>query len=217
MTYLGNGFRGVLLIMTILVPCSLSPSADKTNLPPFGRDTVLVWKIENSELESSFVVRIASFNPDRYIEWESENSQGTVFMPSRDIQEAKGYDSRNLFEGGVDRKSKKNTTLWLSRRIFEDLKSKGKAKCRLDGVGGAFNYLGLESISIDVNDTSRELPVIKASDGRGSEFWFLDQEENPLMVKHMFRNYSQTLTVINTDRPNTLRWIKGSKLANPPK
>ena len=101
MTFLGYGFRGASLIIIILIIFGLSPAADITNLPPFGRDTVLIWEIKNADMESNFVVRIAIFNPDRFIEWESENNQGTVFMPSRDIQEAKGYDSRSLFEGGV--------------------------------------------------------------------------------------------------------------------
>ena len=70
---------------------------------------------------------------------------------------------------------------------------------------------------MEVNRIPRELPVIEASDGRGSEFWFLDLEENPLMAKQVIRHYSQTLAAITTDRLNTLRWIKGEKLAHPPR
>lgn len=217
MTYLRNHFRSALIILTALMVLGLNASSDDNNLPPFGRDTVLIWKIKNADVESSFVIRIASFSPDRFMEWESENDQGTVFMPLRDLQEAKGYASRSLFEAGVDKRSKKNTTLWLSRQIYRELKSKGKAKCRLDGVGGAFEYLGQDSLTVEVNNTAKELPVIKATDGRGSEFWFLDQEENALLAKHVVRHYSKTLSVISTDRPNTLRWIKGRKLTNPPK
>lgn len=217
MTYSINLFRYALITLAVLMIFSFSVSGDDSNLPPFGRDTVLVWKIMNADVESSFVIRIASFSPDRFMEWESESSQGTVFMPLRDLQEAKGYASRSLFEAGVDIRSKKNTTAWLSRKIYHELKSKGKAKCRLDGVGGIFEYLGQDSLTVEVNKAAIELPVIKASDGRGSEFWFLDQEENPLLAKHVFRHYSKTLSVIGTDRPNALRWIKGRKLTNPPK
>jgi hypothetical protein len=216
MTNIRNCFRGILTIPVVLTIFNLAASADKNNLPPFGRDTVLVWKSQIGNMKSSFVVRIASFSPDRFVEWESENNQGTVFMPSRDLVEAKDYVSRDLFEGGVDKRSKKNTTLWLSQRIYLELKSKGKAKCRVDGVGATFEYLGRDNLTVEVNGTPRELAVIKASDGRGDEFWFLDQVGNPLMVKHAVRNYTQTLSVISTDRHNTLRWIKGKKLTNPP-
>jgi hypothetical protein len=60
-----------------------------------------------------------------------------------------------------------------------------------------------------------ELPVIKVNDDRGSERWFLDSEENPLLVKHAIRQFCQILASITTDRSNTLRWIKGKKLTNP--
>jgi len=55
------------------------------------------------------------------------------------------------------------------------------------------------------------------SDGRGGERWFLDQEENPLLVKHTVRHYTEVLSSITTNRANTLRWIKGKKLQNPPR
>jgi hypothetical protein len=103
----------------------------------------------------------------------------------------------------------------LSRRLYREVKSKGSAKCQLDGVGGAFKYQGQDHLAVEVNKVARKLPVIKVTDGRGTEFWFLDQEGNPLMVKNMRGSYSQTLTIISTDRPNTLRWIKGKKLTNP--
>jgi len=77
-------------------------------------------------------------------------------------------------------------------------------------------YRGNDHLTVDVNRNSTELPVIKVADDRGSERWFLDQEDNPLMVKHVVRAFSQTLASITTDRPNTLRWIKGKKLTNLP-
>jgi hypothetical protein len=71
---------------------------------------------------------------------------------------------------------------------------------------------GSERIQVEVNRVPTEVPVVKVKDDRGMERWFLDLEENPLMVKHSYRAYSQTLKSITTDRPNTLRWIKGKKL-----
>jgi hypothetical protein len=188
----------------------------KSPLPLLGRDTVLVWNIHNQSYGEDFVVRIAEFSPDRFLEWEDTRTQGTIFMPYRDIDAAKGYASTNLFAPGVDKRSKNTTTLWLSRQIYQDLKDKKKAKCNLDGVAGSLTYRGDGYFTVKVNRSSMELLVIKVSDDRGSERWFLDQEENPLMVRHMIREFTQTLTSITTDQPNTLRWIKGSKLTNLP-
>ena len=51
-------------------------------IPAFGRDTVLVWKIANEGEPNAgtFVVRIAEFLPNRFIEWENAQTQGTIYM-----------------------------------------------------------------------------------------------------------------------------------------
>jgi hypothetical protein len=90
-----------------------------------------------------------------------------------------------------------------------------KTKCILDGVQGSLKYSGEAQVAIEVNRASMTLPIIKVLDDRGSERWFLDLEDNPLMVLHKLRNFTQTLSSITTDKANTLRWIKGKKLINP--
>jgi hypothetical protein len=206
------------LILLILVSYSLSRAEDKNPLPAFGRDTVLVWTIHNMDYESQFVVRVAEFAPDRFLEWEDTQTQGTVFMSSSDLLTGKNYISgATLFQSGVDSRGKNATTLWLSQRIFKDLKDKGKVKCDLDGIQSVMTYKGNDKLAVEINKSVQELPVIKVADDRGSERWFLDSEENPLLVKHTVRKFVQTLTSITTNRSNTLRWIKGNKLNNPPR
>lgn len=192
-------------------------AAADADLPAFGKDTVLVWKLQNQGLLAEFVVRIAEFAPDRFLEWEDTNSQGTIFMPSHDILGARGFSSSSLFSSGMETRGKDATTLWLSQRIFLELKQKKKTKWNLDGVSGTLEFLGTGEIEIEVNRKPMKVPVIKVSDDRGGERWFLDQEHNPLMLKHIVRTFTQVLTSITTDRPNTLRWIKGKKLTNLPK
>jgi hypothetical protein len=186
-------------------------------LPKFGKDTVLVWEIRNQEQTSQFVVRIAEFLPDRFLEWEDQTTQGTIFMANRAVVGAKDFVNARLFEGGVDTKGKSATTLWLSQQIYRDLKDKKRIKLALDSVEGWMTLEGSETVKVEVNKTQMELPVIKVKDDRGSERWFLDSEENPLLMKHAIRQFNQVLASITTDRPNTLRWIKGKKLTHPPK
>ena len=61
------------------------------------------------------------------------------------------------------------------------------------------------------NAACTAVPVVKISDERGTERWFIDLEDNPLLVNFLHRNYQQKLISITTDRPNTLRWIKSNK------
>ena len=183
-------------------------------IPPFGRDTVLVWKVTNEGDgdPGTFVVRIAEFLPNRFIEWENAQTQGTIFMSHDAVTKSRVFVNARLFEAGVDTKGKDSTTLWLSQRIFRDLKAKGRVKLAIDSIDGWMTLEGSEQIEVEVNRVPTQVSVLKVKDDRGMARWFMDSEENPLMVKHSYRAYSQTLKSITTDRPNTLRWIKGKKL-----
>ncbi len=191
-----------------------APSSDVL-LPPFGRDTVLVWKISNQDEAATFVVRIAEFLPNRFVEWENSTTQGTIFMTQKAVTSARTFVNARLFEGGVDTKGKDTTTLWLSQQVFRELKAKNRTKLAIDSIEGWMTVEGSDQLVVQVNRTPVTLPVIKVKDDRGQERWFLDQEENPLLVKHVYRTFNQTLTSITTDRPNSLRWIKGKKLTSP--
>ncbi|MDR0842062.1 MAG: hypothetical protein LBP68_01425 [Acidobacteriota bacterium] len=192
--------------------CHAEATADDFSLPSFGRDTVLVWKIEGPEYERSFIARLAAFAPDRFLEWEDEKGQGTVFMPEHDLLGAKGYESSALFASGRDKTSRNATALWLSRGVFSELKEKKSAKLNLDGVAAKLRLLGVERIPVEVNRIVVELPAVKVIDDRKAEWWFLDAPDNPLTVRYEVRNYRRALSSITTNQPDTLRWIKGSKL-----
>ena len=210
----GSAILRLALISVLGGGCFVCLTAEK-QLPPFGKDTVLVWSIQNQQFSSQFVVRIAEFFPDRYLEWEDSTTQGTIFMPNRAVTGAKGFVNARLFEGGVDTRSRDVTTLWLSERIFSGLKENKRVKVSLDSIDSWMTLGGSDKLTVEVNRVPLELPTVRIKDDRGSERWFLDDDENPLMLKHEIRKYSETLTSITTDRANTLRWIKGKKLANP--
>jgi hypothetical protein len=208
-----RGFCSFLMWTALyLMPSWNSLAETKAQVPEFGRNTVLVWEIPREDSSRTFVARLAGFYPDLLLEWEDSRSQGTVFISNRDILEAKEYTNRKLFKPGMDVRSKDETTLWLSRKIYSELKEKKQAKCRIDGIPGRMTYEGDGEITVDVNGSPMALPVIKVRDDRGSEKWFLDRPENPLMVKYTMRQYTQVLASISTNRGNTLRWIKGPKL-----
>jgi hypothetical protein len=199
-------FLSLILPMTSQAP---QIGAD-SQIPSFGRDTVLVYKSSN-EKEGILTVRIATFLPDRYIEWEDTTTQGTIFMPAKTVSGARALVNYQLFQAGVDTRGKDATTLWLSERIFKELKGSKKVKFMIDGLPAWVTVLGGDHLEIEVNRSLRSLPVIKTKDERGAERWFLDMEENPLLVNLLVRNYQQKLTSITTDRANTLRWIKDRK------
>lgn len=206
--------RSAPALLAIVLAASLLIADVDPRLPDFGRDTVLVWAIQNREFSSQFVVRIASFLPDRFFEWEDSVGQGTVLIRAVDLANATGFGDSSLFQAGVEGKANGATALWLSQRIYRDLKIKRKSKCTLDGVSGVLTHIGNGDITIEVNRSETTVPVIKTLDNRGSERWFLDDEKNPLMVKYAIRQYSKTIASVTTNRSGTLRWIKGKRLIN---
>ena len=215
MSSLPRGRSSSLLLVGLLI--AGSGAAEDAVLPRFGLDTVLVWKTVSPPEAGNLVVRIAAFHPDRYVEWENTATQGTIFMPARSVESARVFLNSRLFEGGVDTRGRDATTLWLSRKIFEDLRSRGKAKVSIDSVDGWMAVEGREKYTLDVNRVATEVSVLRTKDDRGSSRWFLDDADNPLMVRHTVRTYESVLVSITTDRAHTLRWIKGRKLANPPR
>lgn len=198
------------VVMVTALPARVLPQA--ASVPPFGRDTVLVYKSEIEQNISSFVIRIAEFSPDRFVEWENSTTQGTVFMPASSVQNSRGFVNSSLFEAGVDTTGKQATTLWLSRRIFRELKERKKAKVAIDSIDTWVTLESDDQVPVEVNRAMVDLPAIKTVDDRQSVRWFLDSEDNPLLLKHVLRHYTQVLASITTDRPNTLRWIKGKKV-----
>jgi hypothetical protein len=208
--------RRFLYFSAIAVICCILSSGGRAEddrvLPEFGRDTILVWETQVQDASRKFVVRIANFFPNLLMEWEDTFSQGTVFIPNQDILQASGYVNKTLFKQGVDTRSDNETTLWLSRKIFRSLKENKEAKCSIDHVPGKMTYEGNDALAVNVNGSPVTLPAIKVRDNRGTERWFLDCEENPLLLKYELRIYCQKLISITTNRRNTLRWLKGTKL-----
>ena len=94
------------------------------------------------------------------------------------------------------------------------MKEKKQLKVKIDSIESRITYEGEGEITLDVNGVPTVMPIIRIRDDRGSERWFLDQEDNPLLAKHIIRKFTQTLVSITTNRTNTLRWIKGKKVPN---
>jgi hypothetical protein len=207
-------FRASLLI-SLLGLLFVSGLAQTEGFPPFGKDTVLVYKTEIEDQVQNFVVRIAEFRPDRFIEWEDTKTQGTIFMPAASLESGRYFLNSKLFEAGVDTKGTNATTIWLSTKIFRDIVEKQRAKIGIDGIDTWVTLEGRDQIPVEVNRVVSNIPAIRTMDERKSARWFCASEENPVLLKHSIRHFTQTLASVTTDRPNTLRWIKGKKVPRP--
>jgi hypothetical protein len=181
-------------------------------LPAFSLGTVLVWKSENRGNEYDFVIRLAKHSPSRYFEWENQTTQGTVLLKKSAVENARKYSSYRLFQAGADLESADETCYWFSRGLFAELKSAGKGYFMLDAIKTHLEQQAVENISVLVNQEEKKLVTLKFRDNRGGEWWILDDVENPLVVKRRLNSWQEQLASVRTDRPNSLRWIKGARL-----
>ena len=198
-----------ILVMALALGLS-SNASDK--LPDFPTGTVLVWKSENRGYTSEFVIRIAHYRPDLYFEWESGNTQGTVLLKQRAVERAKRYTSSKLIQPGADIETKDETCYWLSQVLFLELKNKGRTTWMLDGIKAELVLTGNSDFNLQLNQQSQSVGLLEARDSRGGTWGFLDDENNPILVFRQLNTYREELASVSTNRPSSLRWIKGKRL-----
>ncbi|MBI1745798.1 MAG: hypothetical protein HYR55_04325 [Acidobacteria bacterium] len=210
------GLRRVLigLILGVGLGFRLAPAAPTGAgaLFRFDRDTVIVWRAEMQEAGYDFVVRIAQFEPKRLFEWESSANQGVVLLDPSAIQSSRSFQTSKLFSAGSETKSKDETAIWLSKEAFRELADAGHVQVKLDSIANTWRIIRRETVPLQVNREEVQIPVIVVADSRGGEWAFYDHPDNPFFVRHTIRGFTQAIKSITTNRKNTLRWLKESKI-----
>lgn len=175
----------------------------------FKLDTgaTLVWDSDARGRTSEFIVRIAEFEPDRHFEWESRAQQGTIRIPAQVLKESKKITFARLFDNGVDIERADFLTLWLSERIYQELKQAGRSKIIVDALQDEFVVMETVPYSLMLDRRPTAVSAIKVKDGRGATWLFLDSAENPVMLEYQTQYYVQKIRYMTT-KGNILRWIR---------
>jgi len=173
-----------------------------------GEKTVLVYRNEVQKERHQFVLRIARFRPDIFLEWESRDHQGTVHIYRKAVAEAKMFTLSSLFEIGVDTEGKKVTTKWLSRKLFRRLLNDGEVELKLNRIEASLRVVGERALTVRLNRKPAELPGIEVEDSRNGRWLFLNDPENPLVMEYSTTHYREVLEAVSTDPKNKLRWIR---------
>ncbi len=182
------------------------------DLPEFTQGTVMVFRSVTRGYEYNFVLRIAQFRPGCYFEWEGQSNQGTVYLKPQAVEEARKYNSQRLFQNGIDAESAEETTYWFSRALLSEVKQKRKASIFLDSLKTQISLVAEETFTLSVNQKKVSLSAVVLKDGRGGQWWILDNPDNPLVLQRKINSFTESLASIDTTRADTLRWIKGRKL-----
>lgn len=174
-----------------------------------GPKSILVYRgLTQDGGQSQFVIRLARYQPDIFLEWESEAQQGILHLYRKAVQKARKFTLTHLFEVGVDVESKDVMTVWLSREIYQSLMQDGVAKVRLNRLPVKLRLEGEGTYTVTVDRESREIPVIHLLDNRAGSWTFHKDPQNPVLVEYSTPHYRQFLKTVSTAPGNKLRWIR---------
>jgi riboflavin synthase len=197
------GGVSLFLLMGVLTGATLFG----TSLPNPGQ-TVLIYQNVTAGRETPMIVRVARFKPDIFMEWESTSHQGTIHLYQEAVRNGKTYIIESLFEAGVDAESPQAVTLWLSEKMFRELREKGQAKINLNNVGTKIRLTGTETYQLQVDKKGVEVPVIRLEDERKNVWIFQDDSTNPLLLEFSTTRYRRYLKSVVTSSWTGLKWIK---------
>jgi len=174
-----------------------------------GEKSILVYQSEDGkQRQSQFVLRLARYRPDIFLEWESLSHQGTLHLYRKAVREAKVFHLSSLFEVGVDMESGDAMTVWLSGKVYQELTETGSSKIRLNRLPVKLSLMEEGSFTLTVDKEVIEIPVIHVQDDRKGLWMFYKNPENPLLVAYHSTYFSQHLKTVSTASTNKLRWIQ---------
>lgn len=200
-------WKGICSVFWIALIQTTTPA--ETNGPiPVGERTVLVYENVVANGSHQFVLRIARFKPDIFLEWESREHQGTLHLYRKAVESAKKFALSSLFDVGSDIEGADVTTKWLSREVYEKLAGGEEVKISLNRIPTRFKPGARTTRSLRLNKEDLEVTGLQFEDSRGGHWVVLTDPDNPLVLEYRTRHYRESLQSVSTDPRNYLRWIK---------
>ncbi len=171
-------------------------------------NTILIYENTTREKTSQIVIRVARYQPDIVMEWETRMDQGTVHLYRKAVDQSRRFTLSGLFEVGVSSVSKDETTVWLSRALYDQLATGKTQKIYFNRTPLKMTRLRSEDARILVDGEDVESAVVVVKDDRRGEWAFLDNRENPLLIRYSSPFYVTELSKVVNPEKASLRWIK---------
>ena len=171
-------------------------------------NTVLIYQNTTAEKTSQMVIRVARYQPDIVMEWETRMDQGTVQLYRKAVGQSLRFTLSGLFQVGVSSVSKDETTVWLSRALYDLLTTGKTQKIYFNRTPLKMTPLRTEDARIVVNGEEMASAVVVLKDDRRGEWAFLDNRENPLLIRYTSPFYVTELSKVVNPEKTSLRWIK---------
>ncbi|MCZ6877393.1 MAG: riboflavin synthase [Acidobacteria bacterium] len=194
-----------LLAGVVLLSSTLLFGSDLALAP----NSVLVYQNQTRQGgETQFVIRVARFQPDIFLEWESTSDQGTLHLYQSAVEEARSFTLTSLFEVGVEMESSDTMTYWLSERMYQELTEDGETQVMLNRSPVKMQLKSEGTYRLTVNKEVEEIPTISIEDDRKGTWTFHKSRQNPLLLEYVTPYFHQRLTTVSIAPTNRLRWIR---------
>lgn len=187
----------------------LTPVLAQAGSLEFGPGTILVYETQSATKDpTQFVIRIARFQPDIVLEWETVSYQGTTHMFRAAVRGSRKIMTSGVFDPGVDTDAEDWMVKWLSRAVYEDLVRDGEVKLVLNNIPARFELTGRGEFPVKLNGDELKVRAVFLKDDRRGTWKYLDDPKNPIVLEYETPYYRESLRRVATDQKGSLRWIK---------
>ena len=176
-------FITILLLSTGMFFYNFNPGVKLVSKWPCSGNT-LTYHLVNGDKQYDFIVSELVMDKNISFRWkmtEPANITGTVKMNKKALDKATNIVDE--FSNMSALVMNNETTVWLSRKIYKNLKNQKPIDVKFDGKEETLTFKGNETFKVKVNDSVKEVNVLYVESNNGHQLWILDNEINPLIIK----------------------------------
>jgi hypothetical protein len=130
--------------------------------PVIKKGSKLTYHVTTGDKEYDYVVTVKNFGTSISFDWmmtEPVNTSGKINITAAALETAVSY--KNYFGDGSNETLTKQSTVWLSRKNFNELKSMAKTKIDMTGETGVYEKNAKpQQVSYDVKGVTNNATVI---------------------------------------------------------
>ena len=175
---------GLILVLAMFTACGSKKSA-----LTISDNYQLVYNLSGVGTPYNFIVDVIDREPDLVFDYKMTNSSetsGRIFMTQGDLDTARGQN--NYFRGG-QRSLKKQTTIWISKRNYAELKNNGSTVFFFPQMFGSkkeeYKYDGEEKYGVSINGKAKTVTTFIARSTQNDAHFMriLDNAGDPFILE----------------------------------
>jgi len=188
----------ILSVLTGLFFFNFSPVNEGPNSWLKG-GTKLTYHLVSDNSAYDFIVSDLKIDEKISFKWnmtEPASISGSVIINKNALDNATNIVDD--FSNGSSLIMDDQTTVWLSRLIYKNIKDQKPVDVKFDGNPETIKFKSNEKLKINVDGTDKEVNVLYAETQSGHQLWILDDNINPLIIKMQLGFTIELKSVVST-------------------